>query len=397
MPAALLKYYPTMNIALLSQICEIPGAPGFEDRVRQLVVQHLDGLCDSVHVDNMGNVVAWVNGRSSDKVIMSAAHMDEIGFIVNHIDDNGFIKFLPLGGHDPKTLTSQRVIIHGKQDVIGVMGCKPIHIMSAAERGKTLELNDYFIDLGMSKEQVCEIVSIGDPITRQRELIEMGNCVNVKSLDNRVSVFILLEALRKLKAEKLKPAYDFAAVFTVQEEIGCRGANVATLAIKPDFAIALDITIAFDVPGAAAHDRCTCLGKGTAIKIVDSSVVCDHRMVKFLKATADKHQITWQPELLAGGGTDTGNMQRMVAGGSIAGCLSIPTRNVHQVTEMSNKDDIQATIDLLTYSVAELDSYDWAYAGFKADGKPLKNTAKAEKAEKAGKAAKSGKAKAKKK
>ncbi len=195
-----------IDVPLLARICEAPGAPGFEIKIRELVLKELKGLADKVRVDNMGNVVALKKGKSAKKKSMAAAHMDEIGFIVTHVDDNGFIRFNPLGGFDPKTLTSQRVIVHGKKDVIGVMGCKPIHIMTPEERGKNLKLSDYFIDLGMSKKEVDKIVTIGDPVTRRSELLELGDCVNVKSLDNRVSVFVLLEALRAMKKSRRKPA-----------------------------------------------------------------------------------------------------------------------------------------------------------------------------------------------
>lgn len=137
--------------------------------------------------------------------MMAAAHMDEIGFMVRHIDDKGFIKFLPLGGFDAKTLTAQRVIVHGKKDLIGVMGVKPIHVMSPAERTKLPEVTDFFIDLGMSKEEVEKYVSVGDSVTRERDLVEMGDCVNVKSLDNRAGCYVLIEALRAIKASRKNP------------------------------------------------------------------------------------------------------------------------------------------------------------------------------------------------
>ena len=350
-----------IDIPLLTRICEAPGAPGFEIKIRELVLKELKGLCDSVRVDNMGNVVALKKGRSSKKKIMAAAHMDEIGFIVTHIDDNGFIRFNPLGGFDPKTLTSQRIIVHGKKDVIGVMGCKPIHIMSPEERGKSLKLTDYFIDLGMSKKQVEKIVTIGDPITRLSELLELGDCVNVKSLDNRVSVFVLLEALRSIKKSRRKPAFDFYAVFTVQEEVGIRGANVSALDIQPDFGIGLDTTIAFDTPGSQPQERVTSLGAGAGIKIMDSSTICDYRMVAFMKKTADAKKIKWQPEILSAGGTDTAGLQRMVPGGSIAGAISIPTRNIHQSTEMSDKKDIENCIKLLAACVCDMDKGSWKF------------------------------------
>lgn len=350
-----------MNIDLLNKVCAAPGASGFEDRIRLLILKELDGLADEVRVDNLGNVIATKWGKDTSKTIMSAAHMDEIGFMVRHIDANGFIRFVPLGGFDAKTLTAQRVIIHGKKDIMGVMGCKPIHVMSPAERTKLPEVSDYFIDTGLSKEKVEELITVGDPITRERELIEMGDCVNVKSLDNRVSVFILLEVLRALAKNGKRPAYNFAAVFTVQEEVGIRGANVSAMQIQPDFGLALDITIACDVPGTPDHDKVTCLGEGTAIKIYDSSTICDARMVKFLKKIATKKNIKWQTEILPSGGTDTAGIQRMTPGGSIAGALSIPTRYVHQVIEMCHKDDIQATIDLAYEAICKMDNYEWDY------------------------------------
>lgn len=343
-----------MNVKLLKTICELPGAPGFEDKIRDFVIKEVKGLVDEISVDNMGNVIALKKGVS-DKKVMVAAHMDEIGFIVTHIDDNGFLKFHTLGGFDPKTLTAQRVIIHGKKDVIGVMGAKPIHVMSAAERNKAPQINDYFIDLGMNKKEVEKYISIGDSITRERGLIEMGDCVNCKSLDNRVSVYILIETLKKLKGKKIP--FDLYATFTVQEEVGIRGAQVATIAIQPDYSFCLDTTIAFDVPGAQAHEKITSLGNGAGIKIMDSRTICDSRMVKFMKSLATKNKIKWQPEILTGGGTDTMALQQMTAGGSIAGAISIPTRHIHQVIEMCHKEDIESSVSLLTSCLIELDQF----------------------------------------
>ena len=346
-----------INVPLLASICETAGAPGFEQRVRTLVIEQLKDVVDEYSIDNMGNLTTIVRGKSSDKKVMIAAHMDEIGFIVTHIDDHGFVRFHTLGGFDPKTLTAQRVIIHGKKDLIGVMGSKPIHVMTAAERTKVPKTTDYFIDLGMPKAEVIKFISVGDSITRQRELIEMGDCVNCKSIDNRVSVFILIETLKQLK----NCPYDVYGVFTVQEEVGIRGAQVATLAIQPDFGFGLDTTIAYDVPGASAHEKITELGKGAAIKIMDSQTICDYRMVRYMKELAEKKNITTQVEILPAGGTDTMGIQRFTPGGSIAGAVSIPTRHIHQVIEMAHKEDILQSIDLLSACIENLDQYDWSY------------------------------------
>ncbi len=347
-----------MNIPLLKNICETPGAPGFEQPIRKLVLKELEGLADEIRLDAMGNITAIKKGREPKKV-MVAAHLDEIAFIVTYIDDKGFLRFHTLGGFDPKTLTAQRVIVHGKKDLIGVMGSKPIHLMKPEEKNAAVAIQDFFIDLGMPYEKVIQYVEIGNPITRERELIEMGECVNCKSIDNRVSVFILIETLKKLQGQTLP--YDLYAVFTVQEEVGIRGASVSSLDIQPDFGFGLDTTIAYDVPGAKEHEKVTSLGKGAGIKIMDSSTICDYRMVSYMKKIANENNIAWQPEILPAGGTDTAGIQRMSAGGAISGAVSIPTRHIHQVIEMAHKKDIQAAIELLTLSVMKLDTYDWSF------------------------------------
>ena len=342
-----------MNIPLLKTLSETPGAPGFEDKICEVIIKEITPYVDSLYVDNMGNITAFRKGATPNK-LMLAAHMDEIGFIVTHIDENGFLRFAPLGGFDPKTLTAQRVIVHGKKDVIGVMGSKPIHVMSPEEREKKVKLTDYFIDLGMSKEAVEEIIEIGTPITRERELIEMGECVNGKSLDNRISVFVLVEAIKSIHKSQLP--FDTYFVFTVQEEVGLRGAQVATLEIQPDIAIAIDTTIAFDLPGSTPGEQVTKLGKGPAIKIMDASVVCNPKLVAFMKQTAIANNIPWQAEVLQAGGTDTAMLQKMVAGGAKAGAVSIPTRHLHQVIESAHKQDVEQAIVLVSKIIEGVDT-----------------------------------------
>ena len=346
-----------INTKLLAEICEVAGAPGHEQRVREIVLREVKSLVDEIKMDNMGNIVAIKKGKESKKV-MIGAHMDEIGFIVTHIDDKGFIYFHTLGGFDPKTLTAQRVIIHGTEDVMGVMGSKPVHLMTVADKAKPPTIKDYFIDTGRPKEELEKIISIGDTITRDRKLIEMGNCLNCKSLDNRVSVFILIEMFREMKK---KPPYDVYGVFTVQEEIGIRGANVSSMDINPDFGFGLDTTIAWDTPGSKKQEQVSALGDGACIKVMDSSTVCDYRMVTYMKEIAKKKKIKMQLEILPAGGTDTVGIQRMNPGGSIVGAVSIPTRHIHQVIEMVHKEDVRGAIDLLRYSVENLHTYDWSF------------------------------------
>ena len=238
------------------------------------------------------------------------------------------------------------MIVHGKKDIIGVMGAKPIHVMTPEERDKKVVVKDFFIDLGMTKKEVEKIVEIGTPITRDRECIEMGQCVNGKSLDNRIAVYILIETIKKLKTKKLP--FDTYFVFTVQEEVGLRGAQVAALNIQPNVAIALDTTIAYDVPGSCPQEQITKLGMGPGIKIMDSSVICNTKLVSFMKSVAEKNKIPYQAEIMQGGGTDTSMLQKMVAGGAIAGAVSIPTRHLHQVIESVHKKDVDNSIELLS-------------------------------------------------
>lgn len=353
------KYNTMADFELIKKVSECPGAPGFEQPIRSLILDELKGLVEDVRIDSMGSVIARIPGQS-DESVMVTAHMDEIGFIVTHIDDQGFIRFHTLGGFDPKTLTSQRVMIHGREEVIGIMGTKPIHIMSPEDRKKAPKIEDYFIDTGFPVAQVKEMIAVGDPITRERTLIQLGNCFNGKSLDNRISVYILLEAIRQLSGTEQPFSVD--AVFTVQEEVGLRGAINAAGHINPRFGLNLDVTIAYDVPGSLPHEMVTQLGKGTAIKIMDGSVISDYRMVRYLKKTAETNHIPWQNEILPAGGTDTAGIQKYGQNGSIAGALSIPLRNMHQVIETVHEQDVDATIDLLVAGIRGLGDYDWSFS-----------------------------------
>jgi putative aminopeptidase FrvX len=337
-----------MDLKLLKRLCETPGAPGREDLVRRIVSERLTPVCDEVSSDALGNVVGTRRGHEPSPggghklKLMLSSHMDEISFMVSFIGDDGFIRFTPLGGFDAKTLTAQRVIIHGKEDILGVMGSKPIHIMTEKERRAAPRLEDYFVDVGLPAARVRELVSVGDVITRERDVVEIGETVNGKAFDNRMGVFVLLEAMGRLGRHQV----DVYAVASTQEEVGLRGAAVAARNIDPDIGIALDITIANDVPEAKPHEQITRLGSGTAIKVMDQSVICNHKIVAFLRRLAEEHEIPYQLEVLPRGGTDTAALQRS-GKGAAAGCLSIPTRYTHSVIEMCHKRDIEATTDLL--------------------------------------------------
>jgi len=229
------------------------------------------------------------------------------------------------------------------------MGTKPVHLMSAEERKAGLTLDNYFIDLGLTAAEVKRKVEIGDSVTRQREFVRIGKNVNSKSLDDRVGVFVMIEAVRKAK----RHGVDLYAVATVQEEVGLRGALAASGRVKPDIGIALDVTLANDLPDAKPYETVSTLGGGTAIKVLDGSVVAHRRLFDYMVKTAKAKRIPYQLEVLPAGGTDTAAMQR-TGEGAIAGCISIPCRYVHSVIEMSHEKDIKASIDLLAAVIADV-------------------------------------------
>jgi len=340
-----------MNFDLLASISETPGAPGFEEKIRSLIIDQIKDHCDEYHVDGIGNLV--VHRKGGGPRVMAAAHMDEISLIAKFIDDQGFIRFHTLGGFDPTTLSTQRVIVHGKEDLTGVIGTKPIHAQSPEERKKAPKTENFFIDVGLPVEKVRELVPVGSPITRERTLKKMGDFVTGKSLDNRVSVYMLVETIRQLNDVNC----DFYGVFTVQEEVGIRGARVATNKLQPEVGITLDVTLSNDIPGVDTRDRCTKIGDGIGIKIMDGSAICTPALISFAEQIADKYNITYQRELLTAGGTDTSAIQYLTGQGAHVTGLSIPLRYMHSTVETVAISDIDNGINLLKNMVHHLNEY----------------------------------------
>ncbi len=330
-----------MDIDLLTTLCETPGAPGREHRIREVVMRELSSHVDEVSVDPMGSVIATRRGRGGPRVML-AAHMDELGFLVSHIDDEGFIRLIALGGFDPKTLVAQRVMVHGREDLLGVMGSKPIHIMSDEEKKRLPKAEDFYVDIGLSVDRVRELVRKGDPVTRERTLARLGDLITCKSLDNRAGLYVMIEAVKRLGDH----GCEVVAVATTQEEVGLRGARVAAARVKPDIGLAIDITLANDGPGAKPHERITTLGAGAAIKVYDSGVIVPQVVIDHLVSVADERGIPHQLEIMPRGGTDTRELQ-LAGDGALAGCVSIPTRYVHQVVETCDPRDLDASVDLV--------------------------------------------------
>lgn len=341
----------SLNLDLLKTICEAPGAPGFESKIREVIFREIESLADETYVDAMGNLIARKKGGA--RKVMAAAHMDEIALIVTGIDKSGFVRFHTLGGFDAKSLLNQRVIIHGKKDIPGIIGGKAPHTQSAEEKKRSPKTTDLFIDAGLNEETLSDLVPVGTPITREQTLKLVGNNITSKSLDNRISVFILIEALRQAASTGV----DFYAVFTVQEEVGLRGARVAAQRIQPEIGIALDVTLANDLPGADNHQKITELGAGTAIKVMDGSVICTPELVEYCSWLADKHKITHQREILTAGGTDTAALQYLTGTGAQVTCISTPTRYLHTTVETCAVSDVESGISLMTRLIEEIHNY----------------------------------------
>jgi putative aminopeptidase FrvX len=331
---------------LLRELSEAAGVPGREDNIRQIIERELKGRVDSISVDAMGNVITLKKGNARDrKKIMFAAHMDEIGFYVSFIDDRGFLRLQEVGGFDTRNLFARRVVVHtAKGPLRGVLNPtgKPLHTSSPEERRAYKEVSEFFVDLGLPGKEVAKRVQVGDMVTLDATFVEYGHYASGKCLDNRVQVYI---GIRTMQALKSVP-HDVYGVFTVQEEVGLRGAFTSTYGIEPDIGICLDTTIASDVPGIPPEHRITTLGGGVGIKVLDGSVISHRGLVDEMVTLAKRNKIKHQLEILPRGGTDAGAMQRSRKGVKTV-TLSVPTRYIHSVTETVHKDDVKATEALL--------------------------------------------------
>lgn len=334
-----------LNIDLLRKLCELPGIPGREEAVRDFVREQMTPLVDEISVDALGNLIGVRHGQGGPRVML-AAHLDEIGFIVKHIDDKGFLRLQATGGFDVSRLPAQRVIVHASsgesfRGPLNVAG-KPLHMTPAGEQ-KPPTVDDLFVDIGLSAEEARTHIEIGDMVTLYRELEWSGHNIMTKALDDRVGIFVMLEALRALDGPTNT---EIVAVATVQEEVGTRGAGVAAFAYEPDVALALDISPAGDYAGAPEETAGLRLGQGVGIKAMDMSTISSYPLNLYLKQLAREAGIPFQMEILVRGGTDAGAMQR-ARSGAPASTLSIPVRYAHTVNETCAPADVQATIDLL--------------------------------------------------
>jgi len=321
---------------LLKKLTEAFGPSGEENKIREVILDEIKDYAEEVRVDALGNIIARKKGPGEK--LMLAAHMDQIGLIVTNIDDKGFLRFSNIGGILPLTLFGERVVF--ENGTIGVIG---IEKMDDLKDIRDIKLNKMYIDIGArDKEEAKKKVRIGDKAVFYEGFDVVGDFVTSKALDDRAGCAVLIKLLQEIKS----PKYDTYFVFTVQEEVGVRGAKTSAYGIDPDLAIAVDVTMTGDTPEAGK--MAVELGKGPAVKIMDRSVICHPKIKEMLIESAEKNNIPYQLEVLEMGGTDTGAIH-LTREGVPSGCLSIPTRYIHTPSEMASMSDIENAVRLLLH------------------------------------------------
>lgn len=325
---------------LTQKITEIYGPSGHEQLVRDFVRDEIKGMVDEVRIDALGNLIARKKGTGATprKKIMLAAHMDEIGVIVTHVDEKGFLRFAPIGGVYPINLNGNRCRF--ANGVTGVFG-RETKNTTATE----VKLEKMFIDVGATNASDSP-VGIGDAAGFWRDFADLGDRIVSKAMDDRIGCVVLIETLKQLK----KSTDDVYFVFTVQEEVGLRGATTSAFGVQPDLAIAVDVTGTGDTP--EANRMAIELGKGPAIKVKDSGMLAHPAVKNLLAETAKEAKIPYQFEVLVGGTTDAMAMQT-TREGVPAGCLSIPTRYIHSPSEMVDFNDVQNAVKLLVATLSK--------------------------------------------
>lgn len=322
---------------LLEKLCTIDATSGDEYNVRDFIISQIDGFCD-YKTDNLGNLICFKKGKNRPlKKVMIDAHMDEVGLIITSVTNDGFLKFKTVGGIDTSALMFRSVKINGK--IKGVIGGKPIHLIKADARKKLPECDSLYIDIGVSsKEDALEKISLGDRAIITSEFVQSDNLIKAKAIDDRIGCAALIKLLQS-NAE-----YDFYGVFSVQEEIGLRGAKTATYSINPDSALVLEATTAADIADVPFDKKVCVLGKGVAVSFMDRATVYD----KEYYTSALHSGIKCQPKSAVAGGNNSGSVHLSREGVRTL-AISVPCRYIHSASCVANKDDMQSMFDLTIY------------------------------------------------
>ncbi|KAB3524944.1 M42 family metallopeptidase [Alkaliphilus serpentinus] len=333
---------------LLEKLTAASGVSGNEREVRKLIIKELEGFVDDIKVDRMGNLMVTKSCKDSQHHIALVAHMDEVGLIVKGIDNNGLIKFAPIGGLDARILISKVVYI-GDNKIPGVIGAKAIHLQKPDERKKALSVKDLYIDIGCSNQSEAEkLVSPGDYITFNSQFVTFGkNRIKAKALDDRAGCGVLIELLKR------DLPINVTGVFTVQEEVGLRGAIVAANQLNVDLAIIVEGTTCSDVTDIELHMQVTALDKGTAVSVMDRTSVYNRKWIDAIIETAKENDLPWQFRRSSFGGNDAG-MFHLSQEGTQCLSLAVPCRYIHSPVSVLSLDDYNNTIKLIEKFLVKL-------------------------------------------
>ncbi|GAB0169553.1 M20/M25/M40 family metallo-hydrolase [Lysinibacillus sp. CTST325] len=346
------------TLQMFKDLTDANGIAGNERAPREVMKKYIGPYADLVETDNLGSVIAKKVGDENGPKIMVAGHLDEVGFMVTQIDDKGFIKFQTVGGWWSQVMLAQRVTITTRKgdEIIGVIGSKPPHILPADVRNKVVDIKDMFIDVGAaSKDEVREWgVRPGDMVTPYFEFNVMKNekYLLAKAWDNRIGCAIAIDVMKALQNEK-HPNILYS-VGNVQEEVGLRGAKTATHKIQPDIGFAVDVGVAGDTPGVTAKESTSKMGAGPQIVVYDASMVSHRGLREFVLDVADEHNIPYQFEAMAGGGTDAGSIH-VTANGIPALSIGIATRYIHSHAGILHRDDYDNAVKLMVEVIKKLD------------------------------------------
>jgi len=336
-------------LKLLNELCTIPGVSSDEGAVRDFVIRCAEKAGAAAETDPLGNVLIFKRGkRKPDRKIMLCAHMDEVGLMITYIHDNGYLGLSPVGGIDPRVIIGKRVII-GQGRVPGVIGLKPPHLSGVDEKSSVPDISDMLLDIGAgSGEEAAERVSLGDTAYFDSMPIMLsGNMLKARAIDDRLGCAVMLELI-----ESDLPI-DCHFAFTVQEEVGCRGAFAAAFNLKPDIALILEGTTAADLPSVKDSKRICSPGKGVVIPFMDGGTVYDRELYDVLTSLAQSRDIPWQTKRYIAGGTDARVIQRS-RGGVKTAALAVAVRNIHSPASIANTSDMQGMLELATLFLEEM-------------------------------------------
>jgi putative aminopeptidase FrvX len=341
------------NLEKLSNAC---GVTGREEEVRNLMIKLMKPYVDEIVVDKLENVIAIKKGKKSSPKVMLAAHMDEVGLMVKTISKEGFLQFAKMGGIDDRILLAQKVIVHTRKGPLhGIIGSKPPHIQKEEERKKIVAYDKLFIDIGAESLENANAmgVKIGDPVAFDVKYAKISkNIVIGKAFDDRVGCAIMIETLKQLG----KTNCTICAVGTVQEEVGLRGAGTAAFGVDPDVGIALDATVAGDVPGVREFDSNVKMGKGPTLTVADSGLITHPKVLRLLLDAAEENKIAYQLETGLPGTTDAARIS-LTRQGIPSGTVSVATRYIHSPVSMLNLKDAENSAKLTAAAIQKIQKH----------------------------------------